>query len=146
MESLDDMLYLGLLVEIVESTPSHTRPQTPSTIPPAAVPYQGCDGATNAPITLRLRPTAAEAKPESLVSGHPTRGTEVEDLDTEMTDAPALEDEEARTGAAPAEDRPEGEEIGYGSEMSGVEYSSRSASLVWDVEDVMHISIPMDME
>ncbi|KAK6213249.1 hypothetical protein QIS74_09251 [Colletotrichum tabaci] len=127
MESVDDMLHMGRVVEIVEIAPCHTRAQTP--LIPAA-----------APIVLRLRPTTAEAKPTSLVSDHPTQGTEIEDPDTEMTDAPALE--EGRTGAG-AEDRPEEEEIGYGSEMSGVEYSGRSTSIAQNFED---ISTLMDME
>lgn len=140
MESVDDMLHMGRVVEIIEIAPCHTRAQTPY-IPAAATPCAGCDGTTNSPIVLRLRPTTAEAKPTSLVSGHPTQGTEIEDPDTEMTDAPALE--EGRTGAG-AEDQSEGgEEIGYGSEMSGVEYSGRSTSIAQNFGD---LSTLMDME
>ncbi|WQF85387.1 hypothetical protein CDEST_10401 [Colletotrichum destructivum] len=142
MESVDDMLHMGRVVEIVEFAPYHTHPQTPS-IPAAATSCPGCDGTTNAPIVLRLRPTTAEAKSKSLVSDRPTQGREIEDPDTEMTDAPALE--EGQTGAG-AEARPEEEEVGYGSEMSGVEYSSRSTSIAQNFEDFIHISTLMDME
>ncbi|OBR05437.1 hypothetical protein CH63R_12140 [Colletotrichum higginsianum IMI 349063] len=142
MESVDDMLHMGRVVEIIEIAPCHTRAQTPY-IPAAATPCAGCDGTTNSPIVLRLRPTTAEAKPKSLVSDHPTQGTEVEDPDTEMTDAPALE--EGRTGAD-AEERSDEEEIGYGSEMSGVEYSGRSTSIAQIFEDIIHVSTLMDME
>ncbi|CCF44229.1 hypothetical protein CH063_03278 [Colletotrichum higginsianum] len=60
-----------------------------------------------------------------------------------MTDAPALE--EGRTGAD-AEERSDEEEIGYGSEMSGVEYSGRSTSIAQIFEDIIHVSTLMDME
>ncbi|TQN63602.1 hypothetical protein CSHISOI_11815 [Colletotrichum shisoi] len=117
------MLHMGRVVEIVEDAPCHTHPQTPS-VPAAATSCPGCDGTTKAPIVLRLRPTTAEAKPKSPVSDHPTEGTEIEDPDTEMTDAPALEEED----------------IGYSSEMSGVEYSGRSTSIAQNSEDIAHLS------